>query len=118
MNLKDQCQKCGVVDEDVRTLWHSCFYAMEELGIPFSEKTIIEKHESVKQTFYTLRVCKDCRADWMNAIKSWFNDTKISARGCGSGIFIRENGRNVEITREEWNKINPNPNREPFVIKP
>ena len=66
----------------------------------------------VKQ-FYTLRVCKDCRGDWMLGIKKWFEE-EIVRESCGSGIFVRRNGRNVEITEEEWYKDNPG--REPLRI--
>jgi hypothetical protein len=31
------CIRCGDVGEDRRTLFMSCFYAMEELGVPFNE---------------------------------------------------------------------------------
>lgn len=135
---RNKCQKCGVLDPDVRTLWMACFYAMEELGIPFEQVQYageIRKQSGVKDgpfpnskipvfkkdgevdqhNFYRLVVCKDCRADWMNAIKGWFNDLKMITEGCGSGIFVRENGRNIEITREEWDRRNPG--REPVVFK-
>lgn len=32
----------------------------------------------------------------------------------GSGIFVRENGKNVEISVEEWNSRNPG--REPLMV--
>ena len=32
----------------------------------------------------------------------------------GSGIFVRENGQTVEISREEWDRRNPG--REPVVV--
>ena len=37
-------------------------------------------------------------------------DTRVSA---GSGIFVRENGQNVEISREEWDAKFPG--REPVI---
>lgn len=93
----ETCVRCKEADEDRRTLWMACFYEMNELGLPF----IREEIEKDKVRFYTLRVCKDCRADWLGAIKKWFHE--IVPRGtCGSGIFIRENGANVEISETEW----------------
>jgi hypothetical protein len=59
--------------------------------------------------FFTLRVCKDCRADWMQAIVSWFNSSQN--KGPGTGIFIRRNGANVEVTEEEFRKFKEEQNR-------
>ena len=142
--MSDICQRCGVKDEDCRTLSMACGYAMEETGLPFKEAAI--HGVVVKQTgeellptlkikfpifetaaeaeaggatahlsrFFTLRVCKDCRADWMGAIKAWF-ETKPVQESCGSGIFVRRNGATVEISEEEWKAQNPD--REPVRLK-
>ena len=82
----------------------ACFYDMNELGLPFEEKTLfqtdIKMLERAKEPFqidlgrgekitidagtvttkgelsprglFTLRVCKDCRADWLDAVGGWF----------------------------------------------
>lgn len=105
----EECQKCKEVDYDRRSLWMSCFYSMEELGLPFTQLAIEDK-KGMKNKFYTLRVCKNCRSDWMNAIKDWFNRSPVN-RECGSGIWIRDLGAIKEITEEEWHKICPD--REP-----
>lgn len=63
---------------------------MKELGLPF------ELVKPDKREFYTLRVCKDCRADWMSAIKTWFKTKPIKdetregyyARDLGTARFI------------------------------
>jgi hypothetical protein len=123
----EKCVRCGEVEEDRRTLWMACFYEMNELGIPFIEYKIkgilqdkIGEEESkvlkgvmldifseegteFDRPFYTLRVCKDCRADWMQAIKDWFNympDYK-ERPSTGTGVFIRELGICKELTEEE-----------------
>lgn len=126
---EETCQRCGDVDYDRRTLSMSCLYAMEELKLPFEQVQIygtrVEKigekplfignymvpefdsHEGKelhKYNFFTLRVCKDCRADWMGSIKKWFNNPPV-VNSCGSGIYIRENGTSKEITQEEWNEL-------------
>lgn len=127
--MAEKCVRCGEIDEDRRTLWMACFYAMNELPIPFEECAVLGWHQEktgTKETFvgpvsvfnskkdgdphsykfFTLRVCKECRADWMGAIETWF----VSARkkeSCGSGIFVRENGAIKEISDEEWNQRNP-----------
>lgn len=131
---EEECQRCGAVGEDRRTLWMSCFYAMEELDMPFEQLRVIgetyeltghkdwsmhpddnrypkisipQYAESPKSTldraFYLLRVCKDCRSDWMHAIKDWFG-APVEKEYVGSGIFVREFGKNVEITQEEWER--------------
>lgn len=128
--MSEICQKCGEEGEDRRTLWMSCFYAMDEMKeVPFKQKMVKGKvHEykgerplgepfhghtvpefkkksngkSGEHRFFTLRVCKTCRADWMAAIRTWFLTPSEPAESCGSGIFVRELGKLVELTPEEW----------------
>ena len=92
---KEICDKCKEVDEDRRTLWMACFYEMEELGVPFRQ-ILIGGSE-----FYTLRVCKRCRSDWMMAIKNWF-ESPIIEDTCDSGIYIREYGKLMQVTPEQF----------------
>ena len=93
--MSDYCQRCKVPDEELRTLWMSCFYEMGELGLPF-------KIEVNGSEFYTLQVCKECRADWLHQIKHWFECIPDREPPCGSGIFIRDFGSIREITEEEF----------------
>lgn len=131
------CQRCGERGEDRRTLWVACFYAMGELQIPFEQCNIHGYYcqkVGEKQTafgtiavyadpdgragdhqFFTLRVCKDCRASWMGALQDWFNEKLAKKLSTGSGIFVRENGATVEISEEEWYRRNPN--REPVRVR-
>lgn len=51
--------------------------------------------------FYTMRVCKDCRAEWMGAIKQWFNQREPEHSSTGTGVFVRQLGACVELTPEE-----------------
>jgi hypothetical protein len=95
----EQCQRCKEVDYDRRSLWMSCFYEMDELGLPFNKIQLEDRQ------FYTLRVCKNCRADWLSQIKNWFNSFEPK-KECGSGIFVRNHGVAVEITQEEWDAQN------------
>ena len=74
----DTCARCGVVSVDCRTLWHACLYDMSETGIPFVP--VILDEGGVTRTFYTLRVCNGCRADWLRSIQKWFEtkpDTEV-----------------------------------------
>jgi hypothetical protein len=137
---KETCVRCGDVEEDRRTLWMACFYAMEELGLPFQQKVLfsadpetltrekepdgitlsdgrrlnitagtVRCHGELRpQGLYTLRVCKDCRASWMEAVQRWFNapaEQDFVKREVGTGIFVRRNGANVEVTEEEWRQM-------------
>lgn len=110
--MSEKCQRCNEEGEDRRTLWMACMYEMMEMLIPFNQESIREigihaYHLDDIHNFYTLYVCKDCRADWMTSIQEWFNKPKKN-RLCGSGIFIRDNGTNLEITEEEFKKLYPN----------
>lgn len=133
----EKCVRCGEAGEDRRTIYMACFYAMEELPIPFGESFLFHAEDRSKlcqsaeptgitlgngqrlnlipgrvktdgdlvpHRFYTLRVCKDCRASWMEAQKNWFGDVSQDEgkRSVGSGIFVRKNGTNVEVTEEEF----------------
>jgi len=64
---EERCQRCGEHGWDRRTLVMRCLYEMNELNIPFE----------LKDNYYTLRVCKECRADWMKSIKHWFDKKPI-----------------------------------------
>ena len=85
----------------------SCFYQMNELDIPFSTTDLDDR------VFYTLRVCKDCRAAWMQAIETWFDEVP-DRKPPGSGIFVRRHGTSVEVSEEEWYRLNPG--REPVRV--
>jgi len=123
--MTEECVRCGDVDDDRRTLWMACFYAMDELPVPFEQARLTGTyHKHVGSTtlpilnftvpafsdepsgpprdrsFYTLRVCKDCRADWMRAISDWFQAGQTNRR-TGSGVWVRENGTNRELAEDE-----------------
>lgn len=154
--MSEKCDRCKSVGSDRRTLWMKCFYAMDELKVPFEKVELFTaNNEAVNETFrsipytcksygsdgttteqsgeyqqsvyrteaelhreqfFTLRVCKRCRSEWMRAISYWFHsepqgedhDADEPPPSIGSGIYIRENGCIKEITREEWDARNPN----------
>lgn len=128
-----KCVRCGNVEEDLRTLWHACFYEMNETGLPFKQAyvkdasvyaesgreidhnaglsaPVFEKYpEGVRDLhFYTLKVCKPCRASWMHALKSWFHELSPAQASPGTGIFIRDMGASREVTEAEWKARYPN----------
>lgn len=69
LTREEKCQRCGDgPDPDLRTLWMACWYERwGELGLPF------EKLRDGDREFYTLRVCKQCRGNWLTSIKQWFH---------------------------------------------
>jgi hypothetical protein len=50
-------------------------------GIVLAPGAVRSSGELIPHTFYTLRVCKDCRADWLCAIEAWSNSA--APRGGG-----------------------------------
>lgn len=125
-NSGDECARCKETGEDRRTLWMACLYAMDETGVPFEERmirgSVYEKTGvdilptfNVKvpafngepwpvrdHRFFTLRVCKRCRGEWIAAQKAWFESAPEADSCVGTGIWIREFGKLREITLEEW----------------
>jgi hypothetical protein len=134
----EQCQRCKKWGEDRRTLWQACFYAMDEYDVPFKQVQITghlceqngtehlellnkeiptfaapnNEEKPYDHRFFTLRVCKECRASWMRAIADWFQAKPSKPESCGSGIFIRRDGINVEVTLEEWHQLQKEKNNE------
>ncbi len=111
--MSEPCDRCGEDGEDRRTLWMACLYQMGELGVPFEEMEIEgvvhsktgersilggfrvaafshERTPIAKHRFFTLRVCKRCRADWMAAIRGWF--ASVATPDEGVGMLVRELG--------------------------
>lgn len=120
----EECDRCHEVDEDRRTLWMACLYQMSEMKLPFKEfeldgilrgKTGVKtdrfgpipvfegEGSAQKRVFYTLRVCKRCRADWMAAIADWFrNPSAEDYPEEGRNIPVRVLGEIKYITMDEW----------------
>lgn len=115
------CQRCGVVDQDLRTLWHSCLYAMEETGLPFAKRDEkLSDSPSVGRSFYTLRVCKACRASWMAAIAAWFrNPPAPEAPDPERNIPMRVLGETKMVTRAEYDAMRaaPEATSDPLAVK-
>lgn len=98
--MPELCKRCGEEGDDRRTLWMACFYDMGELEMPFDQMELIAKprryvdsielesfvgirvprFEEIpdaperKYQFYVLRVCKECRSDWLMMIQEWFRN--------------------------------------------
>jgi len=118
------CQRCKEEGTDRRTLWMACFYDMSEMDVPFKDAQIKGKFmaqsgirvnmfgqvvqdfkddpnaEEQQRHFYTLRVCKTCRADWMKHIEDWFKFIDLQEEGV-AGAYIRDKGGMRLMTQEE-----------------
>lgn len=104
-------EHCQWVGEKKRTVpFSSLPWVTPVFAKPTGKKSAKGQHQ-----YFTLRVCKSCRASWMDAIRVWFDDKPGKVESCGSGIFVRRNGSNVEITDEEWFGLNPG--REPVRFR-
>lgn len=124
--MSEKCERCGEVGEDRRTLWMACLYEMMELSVPFklsAIKGVYQEHVGTERLeslgtdvplfetmpgederqyrFYNLRVCKSCRADWMQAIAHWFRTKPVKRQSTGTGVYGRQYGVNHEMSEEE-----------------
>lgn len=103
------CQRCLRRGEDLRTISVACGYNMSELSLPFKTSTITEgsnpTHER-QHRFFTLSVCKECRADWLATQVNWFHgEPTCLAPSPGTGIYMRSYGGTFEISEKDWQEI-------------
>ena len=63
------------------------------------------KENTPDRGYFLLRVCKGCRAEWLEAIEKWFTSYEKKPE-VGSGLWIRRKGATVEVTPEELEKQN------------
>lgn len=108
------CARCKQYGSDRRTLWMGCLYAMEELSqVPFEKKEVelrpidpTSDRTIRTMPFYTLRVCKLCRASWLNAISMWFSSAvspEIADKLIGNAnIPVRIRGSVQYMTEAEY----------------
>lgn len=101
------CRRCGKEDEDFRTLMMRCGYKLSELNVHWDNV-----QDGDRGDLYKTRICKRCRGQFMEALQKFWNNV-VPKQAVNSGIFVREFGATVEISREEWDRRNPR--REPAV---
>ena len=68
----DKCQCCGEYGQDRRTLYMACSADMGERSIPFGTFDCESLPGFNRRQLYTLRVCKECRSQWLQTIEEWF----------------------------------------------
>ena len=122
-----RCERCGEVGYDRRTLWMACLYDMQELNIPLKEvgffgalgqddgiensvrfpgltiRKFLPPPDDVKprcHTFFTMLVCKECRASWMEAIKRWHESKRENI--FSGDVPVRMLGGTEYVSEEEW----------------
>jgi hypothetical protein len=112
--MTEKCQKCDDESDELRTLFMSCGYDMNELEMPFEEYIIriADTNDSIK--FFTLIVCKECQSNLLAMIQAWFH-IDMKTPPCGSGIYIRRFGANIEVSEAEFKKMYPG--IEPIRVK-
>lgn len=64
-----QCQRCKEWGQDRRVLYLSSFWQLTDLGLPFEVRDISDPPIRI----YCLTICKDCRTEWHQALRGWFN---------------------------------------------
>ena len=94
--MSEKCQRCGEVGQNMRTLHLSCLYDLMELGIPFDIVYLQSVGIAVKHRIYTLRVCKGCRAEWLQSVKQWFNTPRADNLDSNGIVTIPVSGYGVE----------------------
>lgn len=69
--MKEKCQVCGQVDEDIRHVGVECFYAVDEVVPEAEEQLVLQRSGKRFPWGYTIVCCKDCRADFLGVLKRW-----------------------------------------------
>ena len=66
---RDMCMVCETEGFDRRTLLVDCFYALNEASEKFIDLHLVEG-----LTGFALRICKGCRARFMQHLAAWINE--------------------------------------------
>lgn len=115
----DLCQLCHAYGADKRTLIVRYFYAIEEV-VP--EVIDLSGVEDGKREGYMLRTCKRCRGEFLGMMERWADECR-GRRGTPKDhdgetdpewteglIPVRQHGRTVYVTEEQWREMRTTPN--------
>lgn len=69
LKVNERCQRCDTESADLRALMLNCLWDLEETGMPF---VVYDHIASDGRKFYALRICKDCRGLFIQALTWWF----------------------------------------------
>ena len=64
------CMACHAYGHDKRSLFISCFYEIAEFVPEFIDLHLCP--DSVKNKGYYLRICKNCRGEFLAMLREWF----------------------------------------------
>lgn len=109
---EDLCMLCGAYGPDKRSLFISCFYAIEEV-VP--EAIDLAEVEGIDYPGYYLLICKTCRAELLGQLEKW-RKKRVARRTYPKDsdgyednlpygmIPVRVNGITVMMTQEQLNE--------------
>ena len=111
----DECQLCGAHGDDKRSLFISCFYAVQE-AVP--EAIDLAAVNNLKDRGYYLRICKSCRGRLLGHLRQWrqecialrelpkdhdgYVDDDYVVRDPRADIPVRTDGVVTHMTPEQW----------------
>jgi hypothetical protein len=105
--IMELCQICNQEGEDRRTLHLQYFYDMSEISDKLVKEEVTirfaDGHE-VKNVFWTIRTCKDCRGHFLDVVRRWTSGEFVTQTEDDPerNIPVRVDGRVVMMTTEEW----------------
>ena len=88
---EDGCQLCNAKGQNMRNLFLECLYDLNEY-IPELIDTDMVRNTMYRGTYY-LRICKSCRARFLNHLKEWREEC-VALRACkkDSDGYLSEEG--------------------------
>ncbi len=105
----DLCMLCHAYGADKRSLFVACFYDVHEV-VP----EVIDLHGcDTERKGYYLRICKTCRGEFLEMMRSWRAD-RVAERETpkdhdgsdydgGAGLIrVREHGRTIFLTEAQY----------------
>jgi len=112
---EDTCQLCGAHGADKRSLFISCFYAIQEV-VP--ETIDLANVDGLNDRGYYLRICKNCRARLLAHLRQWreecivlrelpkdhdgYVDDDYIIHDPDADIPVRVNGVVTYMTPKQW----------------
>jgi hypothetical protein len=107
---EDTCMLCNAQGPDMRSLFVSCFYSIEEV-LP-EAISMHDVPDAPDPRAYYLRICKTCRASFLSKLAEWWNersewrdiakDSDGSPEICYGTIPVRINGAIVMMSEEQY----------------
>lgn len=114
-NDPDVCMMCEAEGPDMRNLVFMYFW---DMSVTVPEVISLTKVDAWKgfENFWLLRTCKTCRGKFLSHLEQWAKECRAQRdQPKGSDgepieyfeedlIYVREHGRTVALTRDEWER--------------